>query len=698
MRVRLNHNLNMTHRILTGLVYGIPPRPPNPESLATSFASPPGISPEFFNTGPPETLYDTKQKLPDVVQTHDDSEREAAHIRDCFQAFKDQLQYAETRSVDERRKLVLKACRDCCPDGDDTGLFALLVHRHLSTHDQTAWTDEDIVACLLYPRLHLPPIASDGARRMLRTLEKMSATASNARRLRPLFRKYAKQVGQDPSTPDSATQDLNLCLLIRGIWGAARLLPSTDIDILHGGALTKEDKALSLALGQRISAPRLRTDVCSILKEPTRASSQILAIVSSHLSDSIKGSNVLEIIPRRLLYRCTQRLQPLLLEADAIAPNITADSSHLETWLSMLLRTLNGTTTNRPVKDLTMQTLADLVRDHHSAKFSTAATPPLTIALVLLQALARHRSMRKIPQDRLTSFTRSFTGTFGRPNAADLCLRDLLVKLVAALGEASLPNSGVLDIMIPMIDEYAGIKSVLELLQRMQTSGGALSSAKALRKYSALVADRTAIADTSSEQKRQHVALALRTCHHINQLLTDMNVDVRAPRAALGRLQARRQFDHIMRRAVDAKIVPLSMRNHHAVDLPSRAKVQLIHEFAYQYSLDRTRSHLQIWRSMYYLYKYVRQNRLGFDVRFTKAVLEVLIIRPLSENRLVSSRRLVWVCELVAEVEGPEAAKKIEHMFWVWRGDLIIHAKSTLNAAGVQGRAHVNTMKKLGMI
>jgi hypothetical protein len=274
----------------------------------------------------------------------------------------------------------------------------------------------------------------------------------------------------------------------------------------------------------------------------------------------------------------------------------------------------------------------------------------------------------------------------------------MLAKLVAALGEASLPNSGVLELMIPLLDQSAGMKSVLELLQRIQTSGSALSNTKSLKKYSAQVAGRIAIADTSSEQKRQHVAHALRTCHHINQLLTDLNVDVRAPVVALARLQSRRQFDHIMRRAVDAKIVPLPLRNHLTVDLPSRAEVQLIHEFAYQYSLDRTRSHIQNWRSIYYLYKYIRQNRLRFDPRFTKAVLQVCIIRPLSENCFVGSRRLVWVCELVAEVEGTEAAKKIEEMFWVWRGDLIIHAKSTLIAAGVQGRAHVNTMKKLGMI
>jgi len=70
------------------------------------------------------------------------------------------------------------------------------------------------------------------------------------------------------------------------------------------------------------------------------------------------------------------------------------------------------------------------------------------------------------------------------------------------------------------------------------------------------------------------------------------------------------------------------------------------------------------------------------------------------EHRFVSARRLIWVCQLVARVEGEKVARQIEGAFHRWRGDLIKHAKEVHDAAGGDrgAKANVGRLKQLNLL
>jgi hypothetical protein len=67
----------------------------------------------------------------------------------------------------------------------------------------------------------------------------------------------------------------------------------------------------------------------------------------------------------------------------------------------------------------------------------------------------------------------------------------------------------------------------------------------------------------------------------------------------------------------------------------------------------------------------------------------------MTENRFVSSRRMAWVCGLVASVEGEKTARKIESQFWQQRGMLIDHSKRRWRGLGGDGKTHINTLNKI---
>jgi hypothetical protein len=114
--------------------------------------------------------------------------------------------------------------------------------------------------------------------------------------------------------------------------------------------------------------------------------------------------------------------------------------------------------------------------------------------------------------------------------------------------------------------------------------------------------------------------------------------------------------------------------------------------------MDRTRSIEQNWRSLRYLYMYLDIHELPIQPLFTKAIVSVCITRPLAENRFVSQKKAVWVCKLVAKVEGEIVARQLEQYFWAWRGDLILEAKKALVQLGVYDDARVSIMERLKLL
>ncbi|KAF2685613.1 hypothetical protein K458DRAFT_387571 [Lentithecium fluviatile CBS 122367] len=682
--------------------FGRPMRPPDTGPLParpdahSTHAIPDGFfSPTEIQTIPPENA-----KITDAVVSslpEDVEEQRAADPRGCFEQFEQRLEHAGTLSEEDRYELLIDAYQKYRPEAADTGDFTAMVY-HCLSRDRACWPADRIVSCLAEPYVQLPDIYTQGAWEILRSLEEMSA-ASTRRSLafRQLYKKYAKQVAENATKSGSVDQDMSLSLLIRGLWAASLGNLSGASTRSHESMVETPTLELLRTLSSRLFDSHLRTHLEIILDHPKRATHQIASLVTACTSKPEllpRCIHVLDYIPRNLLGAWTGSLNAKLIKRKRKAPDLATASAqvqHLETWLSML-RVLDSKATSVSVPDLALQTLTYLFKGH-----GTSGIPPHALVTALLHVLTWHKSMAGLSSERIDVLIKSYAPTLRAQQVANLCLNEMLARLISELHDASLPNHGVLELVVPLFDQCAGLDPVLDLLSRVQSSGAALSQTTSLENHLTQVMDQVSRKNPSHERKKQHVAYTLHMCQKIQGLLTELGVRVHLQGQALEALQARRQLQHIIDRARDAHIVPLAYQSVTTNIQPS-TQTELIHQFAYQYSLDRTRTIRQNWRSMYYLYKYMRQNELEIGPLFTKAVVRVCIIQPLSENHFVSTRRMIWVCQLVAHVEGVDVAKKIEHTFWIWRGNLILHAKSTLKAAGVGGRAHVSTLKRLKMI
>jgi hypothetical protein len=656
--------------------------------------------PNFFSSAATRTNIPIEVQHTETVanvQTEVAPKTRGNNANTYFADFKKQLRSADTSAGKGLHNVLLDVYETCGPKANDNGEFSMLVRRYLSSanSNRARTPDRHIVACLNSPHAHLPPIYSPGAWEILRSLEKMSAASFDCTGgIRQLYKKYGTLATQSAHKSISADQDKTICLLIRGVW-TVNLNHTRGSTTAQGDSNTAHDWDLLRDLSQQLSNPNLGTHLTSLFENHERVADQLVSFVTLCTTEPemmSMGINVLKLIPRPLLKASTTSVCVQLIGPRKSVSNLNLQ--HLEMWLGML-RTLDSKATNVSEPDLASQTLVDLFQNYCAFRY-----PPRVIVTALLYALAGHKSMTGGFSDRLANLTRSYAPILRQQQAENLSLNNMLARLIFELRELSIPNHGVLELMVPLLHDNTGIQSVLDLLRRVKSSGSVLSQTTFLENYMAQAVDSVSRGDQSNEYKRQRTASALWTCQQIHYYLTYLGANVRTQAAAvkaIQALQARRQLLHIIHRAQDAHIVPLAYRNV-TCDISRSTQTDLMHQFAHQYALDRTRSHRQSWRSIYYLYKYMRQQKLEIGPLFSKAVVQVCIIQPLSENHFVSSRRLIWVCQLVAQVEGVEVAKKIEHIFWIWRGNLILHAKSTWNAAGADGRAHIATLKRLGMI
>jgi hypothetical protein len=160
-----------------------------------------------------------------------------------------------------------------------------------------------------------------------------------------------------------------------------------------------------------------------------------------------------------------------------------------------------------------------------------------------------------------------------------------------------------------------------------------------------------------------------------------------------------RQFSNVLENARTNRALPIDCRDT-TDELSLVDRIALVHQLAYHYSTDTALTQRQAWRQIYYLYRYLKSNSLPLGTLFTQAVARVSITRGLLENRFVSARRLIWVCNLVTRVEGDAVAAHVEAGFYKQRGQIINRAKGAYIGVGGSkyNKAHVGTMKRLGMI
>jgi hypothetical protein len=280
-----------------------------------------------------------------------------------------------------------------------------------------------------------------------------------------------------------------------------------------------------------------------------------------------------------------------------------------------------------------------------------------------------------------------------------LSVEAMLETFVSRLRMEDLPYETVVQMILMNLARHAGLQATLSFLQVVARRK--LSLADPLPLYALVTQKMAALQKTKlvSEEARQREAFLIHAGPRILELLNQISSSHNDVQVDIASLRSRRQFEHILSSAKCRNALPLVYRNS-STSMSRVEQVHLIHQLAHQYTSTNTLSQREAWRATYYLWRYLHEHSLPVGPLFSKAVVRVAIIRPMSENRFVSAKRLLWVCRLVASVEGEDIAKKLEATFWDWRGELIKHAKDIYVSVGGDHRdkAHIGTMKSMGLI
>lgn len=277
---------------------------------------------------------------------------------------------------------------------------------------------------------------------------------------------------------------------------------------------------------------------------------------------------------------------------------------------------------------------------------------------------------------------------------------DLFADALRQLQTQTRSYTAVLDQALPLIAKHAGLGVLVRCVRTLEEQQLPLSTHVDFDSILAneLAALPSLTADLSESQKEARASV-LQRCERLARALSRLGHALPAKTTEIAILSGSRQWHNILANARFNNALPIAYRDV-PTDLSSTERIAMAHQLAYHYSRETTRTHREVWRSIYYLYKYLTSNSLPIGPLFTKAVVHSAITRPLSENRFVSARRLIWVCHLVAKVEGDEVAGRVENRFYTWRGDLIGRAKRIFVGVGgsKQSKAHVATLKRLGLL
>lgn len=538
----------------------------------------------------------------------------------------------------------------------------------------------------------IPPTYTAEGRELLECLEQMSSWFPQS--LRHFHRLHIKlaEVASHAETSTNSLQDSELILLIRQLWQSAFALGTkaehSVMDILR-------------TVASKLESPHCSRPLQSILMNVTDADHHIMRLIVSASEKQVwfpAAEHVLSCIPQERLIAfvpsATLRFVNIIETKTRFSKDIY--KHRLNTWLELLYR-IDGSFV---LADLALAQIAK----HIFAIQAPNYLKPDFLLHALVMKLFQQRTLLGTSIKRLSELITSTTNpTLERK--ATLRVEDSLAILFAQMKQGSLPYQDLAEPVVALIVQHADLGLVLRFLTAMERQGLTVRDASVVDR---LITDKVAViqqrTQPSLEIQRQHDAFALRTCQRIFEVLSrsvapSTMSSPAVKKQTLVTLQAKRQFKHILDRARANYALPLAYHNA-TTDTPLQQRVDLIHQLANHYSLDTTRSYLEAHRAIYYLYNHLREHSLPIGPLFTKAVVRVSITRPLIENRFVSARRLIWVCQLVAKVEGDDVAKRIENDFWHWRGDLLRYAKGVYVRAGGDSKekAHIGTMKKLKLI
>lgn len=602
----------------------------------------------------------------------------------ALEAFQMRIAGASELSRQGRDSLISEAFHACCPDLKDY-TYTVMVIRELL---QLQCDPKAVLAQLNTPSFVVPNIYSHEALDLLVSLEKIMSQHPHC--LPEVYQIYIS-MAESASVNDSVNpyQDTRLLALVRQLWHAAHL---------HDVGLDRSILILLRFLARRCRNKLYRRTLSTIFAVASRLEDTAILphLIARTAEDPGLVSAVAQIllcVPKDYLSASISMIT-LTHARNAYAPYRAEDRSakhraQMHVWLLILHRLdAEAALPDRSLVEKANVSLAEYVLTH--PENVQERLPILLFALVV--KASQTAAFRDVPFSKISDILTNFSAKVeqsGDPSI-DATLGILMTQVLAK----NLPYQALAEMIINYFNRYLGVEATSKFLQVLQRRRMFLANSEPLPEMVL-----GTLAHVKSKGSRLHDGARLRACAKVLDILNLTGSITEPLKAKVDILEARRQFQHIRSRARINRTLPVAYRKVNASS-PVEQRVGLIHQLAHQYTTDTTLSRFQAWRATLYLYRYLQQHSLPIGPLFTKAVVRICIIRPLAENRFVSAKRLIWVCKLVASIEGEEVGKQIESLFWLWRGELIQHAKSVHVDAGGdrQDKAQVGTMKKLGLI
>ena len=475
-------------------------------------------------------------------------------------------------------------------------------------------------------------------------------------------------------------------------------------------------RELMTALANKLRSKYEQALLTRLISDQNNAKTQILRSVArvierpKHLA---RAKRALSCMPGKLLVALVPEVTLHLAKAIPRTSSLPCGIhvKRLSVWLQLVQGLESNTDPAISLFDSALAALAKVV----SASRSSDRLRPETFTHAVLSMLAEQEDFKS---ERARQFIKRYSSSMWEQSHDSFATR--LEHLVLKLRDDSLPCDRLLELSLTLVARHATLDLVLRCLNMLNRQQLPVSDAVLHACIDRMADTMGAISvqtGTVANKKAQHDAYALRMCKDIQSILDQSNplwmslnvpstLDrdsslsrVRAMGDEMDMIQATRQFEHLICRAQDSHTLPIAFRDS-TRDLSKTQRIGLVHQLAHLYSQDTTRTHRQSYRSIFYLYRYLTENDFPIGPLFSRSVVQIAITRPLSENRFVSARRLIWVCHLVTRVEGASAARQLESEFYQRRGDAISHAKSVFVSLGgdTKNKAHISTMKGLGLI
>jgi hypothetical protein len=597
---------------------------------------------------------------------------------EAFANFQLQVKDADQLSLNSRKKLLGKAFSRCCPASSiDVWKYNNMVLRHVL--DQ-GWYWGHVLkkqCTTATPPIHQPMFSE-----LLDCLQILLSQAPGDLHLHELLKQLAQSALHAKHGRSSDLED-NASRLIRQLWQSA---------LSRGTHKTDAIKKLLSGLASKIRSDHERGLLLNLISDPSKARTHIIYSVTRIVNTPdhfASAERALFCIPEKLLGDMAPKVTLHLAEAvrhkSSLSEHIYME--RVNVWLRLVQNLESKTSSTLCLIDMALASLAKAVSDDRR---SDRLRPKILTSAILL-ILAEQEGFRS---EKASQFVQTYSPPFWDQSHTSFAKE--LEHLIIQLRKNSLSYDGLLRLSLPLVARHAELDLVLRCLnmlgkQRLQVPDLGLDTH---------IMDRMPnIRAQTSAKEVQHDAYALRMCDNILSALNQISPPPETEVHDLDLMQATRQFDHLTCRAQDSRSLPIVFRDL-TRDMSAKQRVGLVHQLAHVYSLDTTRTHLQTYRSLTYLYRYLISNSYPIGPLFTKAVARTAITRPLSERHFVSRRRMRFVRRLVAKVEGNSEGIRLEERFWQRRGEVIQHAKSTLErlSGNTKERAHVSTMKRLGLL